>query len=65
MLSELNQCLSKWEPTWLFIVLHVEALSGWVGVFYLAKRLAVLTEKRTYTKKKKEDFECLTQGEAK
>lgn len=60
-----NSFLSAWEPLWLFVLLSLEAVSGLLGVWILAKRLAILTQKKSSTKKKKEEFECLTTGESK
>ena len=67
MLVELNNWLSRTEPTWLFIGIYGEILITLLGTVistvYIAKRVA---QKKVITKRKKEEtFECLTQGESK
>lgn len=66
MFHGINAWLGAWEPSWLFVVLHLEALSGWFGAYVLWKRLNVLSQKKAATRRKKEEtFECLTNGEMK
>ena len=63
MLNEINVWLEHWEPTWLLLVLGLEALSGWAGVWFISKRLNLLAQKKAVRKKKEETYESLTQGE--
>lgn len=55
--------MAHYEPIWLFVVLVVETVSGYLSVMMLAKRLS---ERKTYTRRKRnEEFENLTIGESK
>lgn len=56
----LLEWLAKYEPLWLFLLLSLELLFSAMGLMVLAKRL---TQRKTYRRSKKDDFESLTDGE--
>lgn len=41
-IAEANARLGHWEPLWLFVVLHIEALVGLVGALFMAAEIWLL-----------------------
>lgn len=72
MLEELNAWLSRWEPSWLFLILTYEALVGTatfvilvIEYYYDAAFNSNIKAARKERRRKKYEFEHLTDGESK